>query len=280
MFYINFDVTPLLALGQELDAASKKAMKDAGERLTAMTRAHIIEEAGKRLHTRRQMYIDGISHFQVNEDTWVVNLDAKVRWIEDGMPEHNMLDDLLKSKSAKNAKDGSKYVVVPFEHGPKGETQMTPAQKTLLDTIKSTLKEKKIPYGKMETGAGGKPKTGLLHSFDIKNAPIKQTNAPGQGAGPVGSPMQGPTGIPLLQGVRVYQYPIPTSKLGKTEKSGFKRMIMTFRIASSNHKNEPGRWDHPGLPAVKLMDEAYEWAKQTWERDIVPGLALQLAQSF
>ncbi len=237
------------------------------------------EEAGKRLHTRRQMYIDKVTHFQVNDDTWVVNLDASVRWIEDGLPERNMLDDLLKSKSAKTAKDGSKYVVVPFNHGPKGQTEMTPAQKNLLDTIKGELKQRKISYGSMEM-AGGKPKTGMLHGFDIQNSPIKQTNSPGTGAGPVGKVMQGPTGIPLLQGIRVYQYPVPTSKLGKTEKSGFKRMIMTFRVASSKHKNEPGRWDHPGLPAIKLMDEAYDWAKSTWEKDVVPQLMLQLAANF
>lgn len=274
MFSINLDLTPLLAIGQQLDEASKRAMKQAGDRLTKMVRAHIIEEANKKLHTRRQMFIDGLTTFQLDDDTWVVNLDAKVRWIDDGLPAHNMIDNLLASPKAKTAKDGSKYVVVPFQHK-KGQTQMTPAQKTLLDTIKSELKSRGIGYGKVETGAGGKPRLGLLHSFDIKNAPIKTANAPGQGKGPVGSVMQGPTGIPLLQGVRIYQRQVK----GKNGETSTKRDIMTFRVASSKQKGQ-GRWDYPGAEAVKLMEEGYDWAKRTWEREIIPQISMELSKSF
>jgi hypothetical protein len=72
--------------------------------------------------------------------------------------------------------------------------------------------------------------------------------------------MQGPTGIPLLQSVRVYQR---TNKAGKTTKS-----IMTFRTVSS--KQGDGRWFHPGLPPLNLMDEAYEWGLNLWENTIMP----------
>ncbi len=274
MFFINLDLTPLLAVGQGFDESTKAAMKQAGDRLTKMVKAHLVEEANKKLHTRRQMFIDGLSTLQLDDDTWVVNLDAKVRWIDDGMSAHNMIDDLLKSPKAKTAKDGSKYMVVPFQHK-KGPTQMTPAQKTLLDTIKSELKSRGIGYGKMETGKDGKPKLGLLHSFDIKHSPIKTANTPGQGKGPVGKVMQGPTGIPLLQGVRVYQREHTNAKGEKSVKWD----IMTFRVASSKHKGQ-GRWDHPGTEAVHLMEEAFQWAKQAWEREIVPQLTMQLAKNF
>lgn len=245
-------------------------MTTAGAKLTAMTRAHIIEEANKRLHTRRDMYIENLSHRQVDENTWVIHLDAKALWIEDGMPEHSMIDDLLKSPKAKTAKDGSKYMAVPFQHK-KGPTQMTPAQKTLLDTIKTELKNQKIPYGKTEMDSSGKPKLGLLHKFDIKNAPTKTANAPGQGKGPIGSVMQGPTGIPLLQGVRIYQREVK----GANGKTSVRRDIMTFRIVSSKMKGQ-GRWDHPGLVPLKLFPEGYEWAKKTWENEVLPDLMRQL----
>jgi hypothetical protein len=274
MFFINLDISPLLNVGTKVDDASKAAMKSAGQRLTAMVRAHVAEEANKKLHTRREMFLEGLSHFQLDDNTWVVNLDAKVRWIDDGMPQHSMIDDLLKSKKAKTAKDGSKYVVVPFQHK-KGPTQMTPAQKTLLDTIKKELKSRKIPYGKTETDSSGKPKIGLLHKFDIKSQPIKQSHGPGQGKGPIGSVMQGPTGIPLLQGIRIYQRQVKN----KDGSHSVKRDIMTFRVASSKHKGQ-GRWDHPGNEAMKMMDEAYHWAKQTWEKDVVPQLILELNKNF
>jgi hypothetical protein len=274
MFFLNLDVKDLLNLGTELSAASKKALNDAGKRLTAMTRAHIVEQANKRLHSRREMYIDALTHFQVDENTWIISLDARARWIEDGMKPHSMLDDLLRSKKAKTAKDGSKYMVVPFQHN-KGPTQMTPAQKTLLATIKKELTTRKIPYGKTETNADGSAKTGLLHAFDIKTAPLKSANSPGQGKGPVGQVMQGPTGIPLLKGVRIFQ----RETENKDGSKSVRRDIMTFRVASSKHKDQ-GRWEHPGLEGVKLMDEAYDWAKTTWEKDIIPQLREQLSNGL
>ena len=274
MFHIILDIEPLLAVERQLGQVATRAMRDAGQQLVTMTRAHIVEEAGKKLHSRRQMFLDGLTHMKVDENTWVVNLDAKVRWIDDGLSEHNMIDDLLKSKSAKTAKDGSKYVVVPFNHK-KGPASMTPAQKTLLDTIKTELKDRKIPYGKLETGVGGTPKLGLLHSFDIRSAPIKQANGPGLGKGPIGAVAQGPTGIPLLQGVRIYQRQIKD----KQGKDTTRRDIMTFRIASSKQKGQ-GRWDHPGTAPVKLMDDAYDWAKRTWEEKIVPQLVLNLNKNL
>lgn len=274
MFSVTLDLGPLLNLGQEIDDMSKKVMKDAGQKLTNMTYAHIVEEANKRLHSRRQMYVEGLSHAQVDDNTFVINLDAKVRWIDDGMPPHNMVDDLLSGKKAKTAKDGSKYAVIPFKHN-KGPTQSTPAQKNLLDTIKKEMKERKISYGGIEKGEDGKPKTGLIHKFDIKDKPIKQNSSPGQGKGPIGKPMQGPTGIPLLQGVRVYQREVT----GKDGKKSIKKEIMTFRVVSSKHKGQ-GRWDHPGTEAVGIMDEAYEWAKKAWEKDIVPQLSEAMNKNF
>lgn len=275
MIKLNLDIAPLMNVGLKLDQATKQALKEAGRRLTNMTRAHIVEEANKKLHTRRQMFLDGLTTFQMADDVFVVNLDAKVRWIDDGMQPHNMIDDLLKSKKAKTAKDGSKYAVIPFSHK-KGPTQQTPAQKTLLDTIKRELKQRKIDYGKTEKDEHGSPKLGLLHSFSVTSGPIKTANAPGQGKGPIGSVMQGPTGIPLLKGIRIYQREVKDPKSGKTS---IRKDIMTFRVVSSKHKGQ-GRWDHPGTEAVRLMDEAYDWAKRTWEREVVPQMMTQLEKNF
>lgn len=281
MFFINVDMSDLFSLNGMTDAA-KKAMQEQGTKLAAMTRAHIAERAAEVLHTRRGMFVEALTHFQVDESTWVVNLDASVRWIDEGMPEHNMLDALLKSKGAKRAKDGSTYVVVPFKHGPKGKTEMTPAQATLLQTIKSELKQRDIPYAKIEKDDQGNAKLGKLHSFNINDQPIKTENKPGQGKGPIGAVMQGPPrlshggtrmkGTPLLSGVSIYQ------KKGADGK--VKRSIMTFRIASSKHKEEGGRWEHPGLPPTNLMQEGYEWAMKTWERDIAPQVMAKFIASL
>lgn len=274
MFVINLDIQPLLSIGRELDDAAKKTMREAAARLSVMTHAHIVESAAKVLHTRRAMYVEKLTHFQLDEKTFVVNLDSSVGWIEDGLPPHNQIESLLKGKNVKRAKDGSAYKFIPFKHN-KGPTQTTPAQKNLLDTIKKELAARKIPYGKTENGPDGKPKLGLLHKFDIKNNPIKTHNGPGQGKGPMGSVVQGNTGIPLLQGIRVYQRQVKN----KDGSSSVKRDIMSFRVVSSKHQGS-GKWDHPGLPAVKLFDEAYMWAMDQWEKVIVPDIMKQLDKSL
>ena len=91
----------------KLEAEAKAAFKRWGEMLTQQTRAHIVEEAHKRLHTRRTLFVENLQPLQVDDNTWALNLSAKVRWIDDGLKPHNMVDDLLKSKNAKTAKDGS-----------------------------------------------------------------------------------------------------------------------------------------------------------------------------
>lgn len=273
MFYVNIDCTSLIQLVDQLEPAIEAAVKKAGKDLAAMTYAHAVEEANKRLNTRRQMFIDGLSFFE-SEGVWVVNLDAKVRWIDSGLSEHNMLQDLLKSKKAKRAADGSTYLVVPFQHN-KGPTQMTPAQANLLDTIKRELKNRSIPYGKVERNSDGTPKLGKLHSFDITKAPIKTSHGPGQGKGPIGEVKQGPTGIPLLKGVSIYQKKVKDKKGVES----VKRSIMTFRVASSKQTGT-GRWDHPGLKPVNIMDDAAKWAVEQWEKKIGPQVLAQIIASI
>lgn len=277
-FFVNLDLTPLQKV-LDADAKIREEAEKAGKQLVAMTRAHIVEEASRKLRSRRQMYVDSLTHFQVDENTFVVNLDAKARWIEEGLPEHNMLDDLLSSHSAKTAQDGSKYVVVPFQHNV-GPSTITPAQANLLATIKMELRKAKIPYGKIEKDENGDPKLGLLHRLNI-STPLKTKEGVGQGHGPIGDPIQGwsadgASGTPVLKGARVYQQKVK-DKAGKDK---IQRTIMTYRVASSKHHEDPGRWDHPGLEATNLMDEGGDWAQDQWDRVIAPSILDSLVSSL
>jgi hypothetical protein len=259
MIYVHFDLSEILDLvniKEKVEAAAKDAIRD----LSAQAHAHLIEQVQSKLHSTRQKYLDALSIQQVDDNTWLINLDSKAMWIEEGIEANKeMIDDLLKSPKAKTAKDGSKYAVIPFQHN-KGPTSQTPAQKSLTDTVKEEFKRRKIPYGKVETDGAGNPKKGLLHSFDIRHAPLKTANKPGQGKGPIGSVMQGPTGIPFLKGIRVYQ------KETKDHAGNVKiqKAIMTFRVVSSKHKGT-GRWVHPGLDPKKFLDETADWALRQWE---------------
>ncbi len=260
-----------------LEQAAEEAGKEALRDLTLSTQAHIIEEVQKKLHSTRKKYLENLHVDQVDDDTWAVVLDPPAMWIEEGMDEHEMIDDLLKSDKARTTKKGSKVLSVPFEHK-KGPSESTPAQKDLTNTVKKEMKQRGIPYGGLEMDDSGKPKQGLLHSFDVMSAPVhKGPNqfAVGQGAGPIGQVRQGPTGIPFLQGVRVYQKPVKMKDGGeKVVKS-----IVTFRTVSSTMKGS-GRWYYPGIEAKNFFEEAAEWAQKEFEERIKDRIVVTVAKKL
>lgn len=265
-----------------MEAQLNEAARKAGGELAPAVHAKVLELASTKLHARRQKFVDSLSFKQEGPDTWLIVLDKKARWIDDGMEPHDMIDDLLTKKSGKGkgpqrAADGSTYRVIPFFHGPgKGATTTTPAEATLQQTIKGELRKadnkltggKGIPYGKLEHGPNGQPLTGLLHSLDIEHSPRKTESGPGQGWGNIGAVRQGYTGIPFLRGIRIYQ------KMTKNPdgSSSVKRAVMTFRIVSSKMKGT-GRWFHPGLKPVHIFDEAHEWGLKQWDTVILPKIA-------
>lgn len=264
MITINLDLSSVLDLQTSLRPKLDQALKNAAQSLAMQSHAHLMEEVQSKLNSTRQRYSDAVTFAPVNENVWVISLDRSMMWLEEGLPEHEMLDNLLKSPKAKLAKDGSKYLVVPFQHN-KGPTQQTSAARDLTTTIKQELKKRQIPYGTIERDASGKAKTGLLHSFDIMHEPTKTSEGPGMGHGPIGAVRQGNTAIPFLQGVRVYQ---------KNTSAGVKKGIMTFRVASSKHRGS-GKWVHPGIEPRKFFDETAEWAMSIW-----PKIADDIMRAF
>lgn len=99
------DLSEIIELGN-MKSTVDKAIKDAARDLAKMTESRIKELARQRLHSRFQMYTEGLSTEEVSEDVWVVKLASKVRWIEDGNEAFSMIDSMLKSPKAKTAKDG------------------------------------------------------------------------------------------------------------------------------------------------------------------------------
>lgn len=272
MLYINVDcgdLDDLLDIGEAATSAMEKAVRN----LTAATHAKAVELAGQKLHTRRGMFVDALSIFQVDEGTFVVNLDKGAVWIDEGTGSHSMLDYLLKSKNVKTAKDGSRYLIVPFKHN-KGKQEMTPGQQALLATIKKELAAVGETPNRIETDSSGKAKIGLVRSLDITKAPIS-TNGNPIGKGPKGQVAQGASGgIPLLKGVRIYQKE-QKDKDGNTVKDSsgntkIQRDVMTFRIASSKHRGT--KWESKGVKPTNIMEESLKWAMETWESQIRPGI--------
>ena len=231
----------------------KSVLDDVGRTVATQAYAHTVEEASKKLHTRKEPYIQALS-ISKDDDAWLLILDHSAMWIENGVSPWNMKEALLNSPKAKQGKNG-KYLVVPFKHD-KGT-----AQSTLTQTVAASMSQSGIPFSDIEKGSDGQPKTGLLHKFDIAG-PNKTSNSPGQGHGKIGDPMAGITGIPFLKGVSVYQ----KQSKDKSGKVKTERFISTFRTVTENSKG----WDNSGIEAMNLLDETMEWVMNEWDRSWGP----------
>lgn len=273
MFTVSIDFSDLDSI-LEMPKIVDKVVYDAAKNLALGTHQRISDLAQRKLHSRRRMYLDALHIGEDNGDI-VVSLDASVHWIEDGMRPHSMLADLLGSDKAKTSKDGHKYLVVPFELNKKKQ-DMTPAQRTLLETVRKSLAMVGEKPNRIETAGDGTPRTGLVRKMDIMSVPVKTANSPGQGHGAIGDVRQGPTGIPFLQGVRVYQ----NKMKGKDGEEKVQRTVMTFRVASEKHGEDGDRWNHPGLQAMNFFEEAARWAQEQFDSVIGPEIAAQITMQL
>jgi hypothetical protein len=302
---LTLDVGDIVRASQDIGKLDD-ALKQAAQKLAGQAHLHIIEEVQTKLHTRRQAYLEAlVKPTEIEPGIWVITLDAKAAWIEEGMPQHSMVPDLLRRSSRGSAKsgpkmaaDGSTYRIIPFERN-KGPTKQTEAEQTLTASLKSELRKLKIPWAKVERHQDGTPKKGLLYSFDgdlpsTPNRPAygtstsnrggivsKPPNDHGFGRGKGGEPMVGPDGVPLLRGLRIYQSPLfeknekgeEVPKLNKKGEQMANRSILTFRVVSSKH--EGLKWEFPGIEGTHFFDSAYTWVKNEWEQKVLPDVLRQ-----
>lgn len=293
------DVSGFQVAAEQMKALDGELRRGA-QLLAAQAHAHIVQQVQTRLHTRRSKYLEAlIAPKEVSDGIWMITLDSSASWIEQGMPAHSLVDDLLRrsprgnSKSGpKTAKDGSTYRVIPFEHA-KIPSKQTQAEQVLTSAIKQELKRIGVSWGKKEASSSGAPRTGHIRDLfmDTPNRPQFAVSTPNRGGGPgsppnqhgfgsgeIGKPMVGPTGRPFLEGLRMYQHPIfQKDKNGemkpKLNKQGFQdvsKSAVTFRIVSSKHRGV--LWEHPGCESMGFFEEALRWIKDTWDRKMLPDL--------
>lgn len=241
---IKVDIQSLAQQCKEFALEAEHDLKKGVAGLAASTHANVAMMASQELHSSRKDFMDNLGFEEIAEGIWVVSIDEKGLWIEEGLEAgHDMKPDLL--KNAKTSKNGYRYQIIPFEHT-KPPSQTTDTAKDIVRQIKNNLKKERIPYKKIEKDSRGKPKLGKLHSFSWDSA------IPGRG------------NTPVLSRVSIYQN--LNKQTGKVQ-----RDIFTFRTVSENPKSN-GKWIHPGVKAKKYLDIAAEWAMRTWENEILPEI--------
>ena len=242
---LKFEVD-IESLSRELNNFKEDVMKDVQEGvsgLSRMTFEKTKELANDELGSLSELYIEQLEWNEVDPTLWVVTLKEPALWIEEGR-KSGFMEELLRGKSAKQGKNG-KYAVIPFEHN-KNPSKQSSKSRELAGQIRDELKKENVNWKKIETDESGSPRVGRLHTFnfDIPRLKEKHKTSPGQG-------------------VAVYQIKDETGKVQKH--------IMTFRVISEKHREE-GLWNHPGRPGDKLLDKAFDWAMDTWEKEILPKI--------
>jgi len=241
----EIDVSSITSQFLELKKEVETTVKEAAGGLAASTHAKLLELASTELGSLSTKYKDSITFEQLEEGLWIVNLDAKAVWIEDGR-KSGFQEELLSGKSSKRNKKGERYAVIPFEHS-KPPSQQSTSAKALTDQIRDYLKKNNINYKKIENNADGSPKLGLVKRFNVESAKLKPNHKD--------SP---------LQGVSIYQR--IDKKTGKVQ-----RDTLTFRIISESMRGT-GKWEHPGMQGAHLMIKTLAWAEYEWETKILPAI--------
>ncbi|HUM43273.1 MAG TPA: hypothetical protein PKI14_10020 [Fervidobacterium sp.] len=248
----------LKALGKDIEDMAEATIKEAHREMEMVAmQAHglIVEKATQKMRSTRQMYLDalGIEHVGGNggQDIWSITLKKSAAFLEDGKEAHNALQYFLNSPKAKTAKDGGKYLVIPFKHN-KGPTQNSAAQQRVTNFVNRELKAKGLD--KIQTDSNGKAIIGKVATVKIDN-PKQPTNRFNQ---------------PILKGLTIYQREVKT-KSGKTQ---IKRDVMTFRVASSKQEGQ-SLWDLPPRQGLHAFDETAKEIDLIWDK-IVQSLAARM----
>jgi hypothetical protein len=235
------------------------------ENLANMTHARTLELAGEELTSLQKKYKENVEFSNPAPNFWVVTLKEPAMWIEEGR-KAGFMEELLNGKSSRTGKNG-KYAIIPFEHN-KNPSEQSAKAYDLAKEIQYGLKKKGVSWKKIEKDEDGSPRLGRLHAFNLETArPLAQKDTH------KGS---------LTAGVAVYQnvYDQQGQRVQNKDRARHllskgmgtvKKDVMTFRIISEKSRNE-GAWIHPGRPGNKIMDKAFEWAMQTWEREILPAV--------
>lgn len=246
LFKFEIDVDQITAHLKDAKDEAQAMLTEAVKAASAMTYAKAQELAGQRLKSRLKMYQEALSYREVSAGLWVVELDEKALWIEDGKNAGSMVDDLLR-KNPKINKKGERYKVIPFDQGDSARaTSTTGETANIVKLLKSELKARGVPFKGIEKNADGTPKLGKLHTMNIQS-PKPTAKA----------------STPALYGLTIYQRMNARGKV--------KRDIMTFRIVNDDAKRL-GKWFHPGTQPVNIFEDVFKWVNDQWDNNIFPDI--------
>jgi hypothetical protein len=241
---LTLDAGELTEMLKQYAAEIEQDMQKGIKNLAVMTHAHVLELAERELKSTKSLFKQNVSWSELAPGIYAVTIHSPAVWIDDGIASNTDMKPGLLKNVAPNDK-GVRSRVIPLDQA-QAPSQLTPPNQELLNELKQHLKEKKIPYKKLEMNSDGNPKLGRLHELNLGG------RIPGNG------------NTPIFDGVNIYQTKNP--KTGKVT-----RQITTFRTVSDGPGSD-GKWIHPGTAPKNFLDRASVWAEQVWENQILPEI--------
>jgi hypothetical protein len=262
-YKVSVDISEVAEKLQQTKETIEQKLMPAMQSLAVQAHTFIVQKAQTELSGYQQKaYLgekgENLKFDQIAKGMWVIELSEKASWLEEGR-QSVFMGWLLNSPKAKTAKDGSKYLSIPFtqERGAGGKfNNKMPGLQT---TIVNALKRQKISLKKIEKNPDGTPKYGVLHKLSIE-PPGTSSQYPGLFSAPRSKEMAALTGLPAHEGIYYLQGAVVIQRPGKKEGSVIKEAV-TFRTISSKHEQE-GRWFYPEVKGLKAFPAAEEWAKK------------------
>ena len=241
-YEINAD--EILAAFSQFKDEAQKAMEESFEKMVFDAYADVVKQASTLSSATNKIYMEALQQpHDVTPHVWVIALDEKALWIEEGIEANkDMKPGLLK---------GAKYKVIPFRYDKKPSAN-TPMTQALVSEINQKLRKHDLSISKIEKDAAGSPKQGLLHEFDMS----------GKGRHVSWVKRRSDETHPLTR-LRIYQN---TDKQGNT-----RRDAMVFRTVTSGPASA-GKFIHPGYAAKNFMDKAMDKAINEWENRVLPEI--------
>jgi hypothetical protein len=218
---------------------------------------------------------------KVSDNIWVVEIDEKARWIEEGREPTSMATEqwLLKPGKAKRAKDGSLYRAIPIQqmegNKPKINTGMLGEGPggDLVRAIKTAARKQNVSLSKLEFNDAGQIKTGVLHKLNLK-VPNSVKNDPSMKSQPRSQEDAQATGLKPHGGIAKYEGMVVGQF--KNDKGKISKQTVVFRTVSSKHQGE-NRWMYPKVEALHAMPAAKEFAEKLWG-DVLKALEVEFAR--
>lgn len=213
-----------------------------------------IRLAQTRLKTSRELYVNGLRQaesfmtgYEGSEPNYTITLVGHMpNAIEQGKPSYDMKSirpGWLGGKKAKTAKDGSRYVVIPFRHSISSTSRLAYSGKAAAMDLQKELRKTVKEYGldRMIRAATGK----------VIKGPVKKV--PNR-----------PEVHRYLRGLTRIQQPIE----GRT-KAGLGRgtsTLMTWRVMSENSPADS--WIQPDLQPRNILASVESWVDKESEQII------------